>query len=111
MSTKCNKNTQNIYITGDLSGNNAVINSNGIDRMNIYVLSKTSYNSNGIMIINCNEGDECILFCLSNKGCEYVRIHGCDNIYVDCDDDFYVCPTINNNCQTASPTFLPTPNP
>ena len=52
------------------------------------------------MIINCNEGDECILFCLSKQGCQHVEINGCDNIYVDCDDDFYVCPTINNNCIT-----------
>ena len=73
-------NTQNIYITGDLSGNNAVINSKDIDTMNIYLLSRTSYDSNGMMIINCNKGDECILFCSSNKGCEYVRIHGYNNL-------------------------------
>ena len=51
--------------------------------MNIYVLSKTSYNNNGMMIINCNEGDECILFCSSNKGCEYVSINGCNNLLND----------------------------
>ena len=56
------------------------------------------------MTINCNEGDECRLFCLSNKGCEYLTINGCDNIYV--------CPTINNNCKPApEPTYKPTYKP
>ena len=48
------KDTQNIYITGDLGGRSAVINSNGIDIMNIYVLSR-AYNNIEKMIINCNK--------------------------------------------------------
>ena len=50
-------NTQNIYITGDLSGNNAVI--------------------------NCTEGDEYILFRSNNRESQYVSINGCNNLLND----------------------------
>ena len=88
--------TENIYISGNNGGENTKINSDGVGIMKVYILSQASDNVDKSMTIICEEGDECIIYCLVNLACKNVKIiqFECDNVYIDCDNDYY-CPKIS----------------